>query len=169
MSQLYGEQPPSYSEATGQSAPTIVVERCIVIDVEQQPRRQPRVRQNTTTNRTITGVKNASNSFSGFLDVLYEQQKLPSGSIQHMIYAIGLAVYYIANFIYSIVAISVQRENLAYHLVYIIISLIGVVFVIFATIFYVREQFIRSREMGDDDTTQDRTNQVANTDQPRQA
>ena len=163
MSQLYGEQlPPSYTEATGQSAPTIVVERCIVIDVEQQPRRQPKVRQNTTINRTVVGVKNASNSFSGFLDVLYEQQKLPSGSVKRMIYAIGLAVYYIANFIYSIVAVAVQRENLAYHLVYIIISLIGVLFVIIAIIVYVREQFTESREMGS-------TNQVTSTDQPRQA
>ena len=52
MAQLYGEQPPSYNEATGQSAPTIVVERCIVIDIEQQPR-QPEVRQNITINRPI--------------------------------------------------------------------------------------------------------------------
>ena len=169
MARLYGEQPPSYTEATGnygQSVPTIVVERCIVIDVEPQPR-QSEVRQNNTTNRAVVGVQNASNSFSGFLDVLYEEQKLPSGDIKSTVYTIGLAVYYVVNFIYSIIAVAVQRENLAYHLVYVIISLMGVVFVIIVIIFYIKEHFTKSGDVGDD-ATQGGTNQVTHADQPRQ-
>ena len=61
-------------------------------------------RQNTF-NRTVVGSLNASNCLKGLLDMLYEK-KLPWGFTKNTLYKLGLFVYYLANFLYSIVAVA---------------------------------------------------------------
>ena len=80
--------------------------------------------QNTTDYHTM-GTCNASHSFSGFIDILYKNEKLPWGCEKNLIYKVGLLVYFFANFVYSIVAAALQKEHLAFYLIYIFISLIG--------------------------------------------
>ena len=91
MAEQCREQPPSYSEAVGSSyVPTgpVVVDavgiatstnstttemynvRQYTIDYLQQVRHSER-RLNTTNNQ-IVGIQSASNSFKGFLNILYE-------------------------------------------------------------------------------------------------
>ena len=112
----------------------------------------------------IAGTQNASNSFSGFLDILYEQRKLPGSFVKNMIYKLGLFIYYFTNFIYSIVALAVQKDHLTYHIVYICICFIGF---LFESIVDVKNCLTQSSGVGGD-TAQSRSNQVGHTDQPRE-
>ena len=75
----------------------------------------------------IEGFQNASNTFSGFIDIMHDKKKLPWGFAQNTIYKLGLCTYFFVNLIYSIVATLVQRDQVPYHLVYMFISLIGFV------------------------------------------
>ena len=75
----------------------------------------------------IEGLQNASNTFSGFIDIMHDKKKLPWGFAQNTIYKLGLCTYFFVNLIYSIVATSVQRDQLPYHLLYVCISFIGFV------------------------------------------
>ena len=85
------------------------------------------VQQNHAGDKVEGGFQNASNTFSGFIDIMYNSKKLPWGSVLNTIYILGLSIYFLINLIYSIVATSVQRDHLAYRLVYMSISLIGFV------------------------------------------
>ena len=180
----YEDQPPPYSEgnyvSTAADAATVTTSTQITIGVLQQTG-YPEGRQNITnnhitgsegrqndTNRHIIGTQNASNSFSGFLDIMYEQRKLPSGFTKNMIYRVPLLVYYFSNFIYSIIAVAVQRKHLVYHLIYMFICFIGLLFELITIIAYVRKRLTRGSD-GGDDATQSRPNQVAHTGQPREA
>lgn len=150
-----GDQPPPYSEAVSSDSETVVeTSTNIEINVIQQTihsddglnitndnatgSRGRRNARNTHCRHTIEGVPNASNSFSGFLDIVHEQKKQPSGFVTNMTYKVGLFIYFFTNFIYSIVAVAVQKQHLAYHLIYILTSLIGLLFKIFVIIVHVK-------------------------------
>lgn len=78
--------------------------------------------------RRFEGKQNASNSFKGFLDVIYKEKKLPWSIVKKLIYKTGLLIYYLVNFIYSIIVTGVQGDHIGYHLVYLFISLIGLAY-----------------------------------------
>ena len=131
------EPPPPYSDVATAPEANSTVTTQITIGVLQQTG-YPEGRENTTnnlntrsegrenaTNNQNAGTHNTSNSFNGFLDIMFEQRKLPSGMAKNMIYRVPLLVYYLTNFIYSIVAVAVQREHLAYHFIYMFTCLTG--------------------------------------------
>ena len=172
----YREPPPSYAEAVGSdtgNAPAIVAVYTIVDIDQQQQQQQPRQmvvrqnRQNNIVDRSVIGTVNASNSFSGILDILYNEKKLPWGFLTNMIYKLGLFIYYFVNFLYSIVAVAVQKDHLAYHIVYVLISTIGALFELIVIIIDMRKRFTRSSDA--ESTTEVRRNQVAQANQQRQA
>ena len=119
--------------------------------------RQPEGRQHLTggthnvVNSTI-GTVNASNSFSGFIDIMYEKKRLPSGFVKNLIYKLGIFLYFLVNFAYSIVAAVVHGDHLVYHFVYIAISLVGFVFELGIIIFTIKTCLTPSRDDGDDTT-----------------
>ena len=78
--------------------------------------------------KRFEGKQNATNSVKGFLDVLYDEKKLPWSFAKKLIYKVGLLVYYLINFIYSVVAIGVQANHIGYHLAYLFISLVGLAY-----------------------------------------
>ena len=125
-------------------------------------------RDNVRLHHRITGTQNASNSFSGLLDILHEQRKLPWNSIKNRIYKLGLFIYYFVNFVYSIVALAVQKDHLAYHIVYIFICFTGFVFELIIMTVNVKKCLIQSSGM-ERDTMQNRSNQIGHTNQPQQA
>ena len=86
---------------------------------------------------------------------MYKMEKLPwkeahnieSNKLRWLVaYKMGLLVYFLINLIYSIVATSVQREQLTYHLVYMFTTLIGLVVVILVTI----REYYENRWYNDD-------------------
>ena len=105
---MHEDQPPPYSEsncAPERPEANNTVTTQITIGVLQQTG-YPEDRQNIInnhntrsegTNNQITGIPNASNSFNGFLDIMYEQRKLPSGFAKNMIYRVTLLIYYLLN------------------------------------------------------------------------
>ena len=72
-----------------------------------------------------TGTLSASNSFSGFIDIMYEKKRLPRSFVERIIYKLGRILYFFVNFVYSIILFSAQGGQLPYHIVYISMSLIG--------------------------------------------
>ena len=78
--------------------------------------------------RGFEGAQNATNSYRGLLDVLYKQKKLPFGFTKIIIYKLTLLIYFLTNFIYSIAAVSVQGEHVAHYIIYVLISLTGLLF-----------------------------------------
>ena len=74
------------------------------------------------------GVQNGSNCFKGFLDVMHEQKKLPFGFTKIIVHKLLLLVYYLTNFIYSIVAVSIQGDHIVHYILYLLISLTGLLF-----------------------------------------
>ena len=173
------EPPPPYSDVATAPEANSTVNTQITIDVLQQIG-YLEGRENTTNNANTrsegrenatniqnAGTQNASNSFNGFLDIMFEQRKLPSGMAKNMIYRVPLLVYYLTNFIYSIVAVAVQREHLAYHFIYMFTCLTGYIFELVTLIAYVRKYW--TQDDGGEDITQSRSNQVADTSQPQEA
>ena len=69
-------------------------------------------------------TQNASNSFKGFLDIMLEQERLPFGFAKNVM----LLIYYLTNFIYSMIAVSIQDEHFVYYLIYLFITLTGLIF-----------------------------------------
>ena len=124
-------------------------------------------RQNGTSRRVV-GIQNISNSFSGFLDVMYDNKKLPWGTVKNMLYKLVLFVYYLANSAYSIFALVVDGEHFAYHFVHIFICLIGCLYELVVVILDVRVAFAQSCGFGEE-MTRARPNQVTHANQPRQA
>ena len=74
------------------------------------------------------GSPSGPNCLKGFLDVMSEQKKLPFGFTKVIIYNLILLVYYFTNFIYSIVAVSVQGDHIVHYIFYLLISLTGLLF-----------------------------------------
>lgn len=98
--------------------------------------------------RRFEGRQNASNSFKGFLDVIYDERKLPWESfVKQLMYKMGLLIYYMVNFIYSVIAIGVQGDHIAYHLVYLFISLIGLAYELTDVILDVRIQLKKKNKV----------------------
>ena len=116
----------------------------------------PEVRQDAVVN---IGRVNISNSFSGLIDILHRKEKLPCGCAKVTLYKLGLLVYYCANFIYSIVAAAIQRENFVFYLVYVIISVIGLINKIFVMIFHVKKHCTLSNDTEEETTLLDSTNE----------
>ena len=85
--------------------------------------------QETTdnSNNNKIGKRSASNSFKGFMDVMHKNKKLSWSFEKNTVYKAGLLAYFFFNLVYSSVATAVQQEHLAYHLVYILINIIGFV------------------------------------------
>ena len=78
--------------------------------------------------RRFEGKQNAINSLKGFLDVIHNEKKLPWSFLKKFIYKMGLLIYYLVNFIYSVIATSIQGDHIEYHLAYLFISLIGLAY-----------------------------------------
>ena len=155
------ELPPPYSEQIRNHVPN---------DLEVAPAAISQQTGNSEGTEMAVGIENASNSFSGFIDIMYKEKKLPSGFVKNMIYKMTLLIYYFANFIYSIAAVAIQREHLAYHLVYMLTSLIGLISELVVII--INRKKCLSQSSGHDtgeDMTQYRTNQVTHTSQPEVA
>lgn len=197
MAALYGEeQPPSYSEAVGDNYDTIlpgagtaaihtgttqmynarqisigIIQQMVVPEDIQHTTNsnvvRPERRESTADNRTM-GTQNASNSFSGFIDILYKHKKLPWGFGKNMTYKVVLLVYYFLNLFYTIIGIAIQQEHFTYHLVYMFVSLAGFLFELVVILFDVRRYLIESRDVTDH-ATQSGPNQVIHTDQPTEA
>ena len=68
-----------------------------------------------------------SNCCDRFLDILLANKKLPCDNIMSVLYKIGLLVYYLANFVFSIVFV-VNQDHQLYHFIYIFISLVGFIY-----------------------------------------
>ena len=117
--------------------------------------------QNTTGDH-ITGKLNASHSFSTFIDILYKNKKLPCSCEKNLLYKAGLFAYFSANLVYSIIAAAMQKEDLVFYLIYIIISLIGFVSVLGVTIMHIKKLCIR------DNDTEEETELLNSTDVHRE-
>ena len=89
---------------------------------------------------SFEGTRNASNSCKGFLDIMSKQEKLAFGFAKNIIYKLLLLIYYFTNFIYSIVAVSIQGEHFAYYLGYLFISLTGLIFEATVIVVDIRER-----------------------------
>ena len=70
---------------------------------------------------------NFINSFKGFVGILHEQRRLPWKFRLQVAYKLNLLLYYFVNFIYQIVACTVEGENIGYYVTFIIISFLGLV------------------------------------------
>ena len=105
---------------------------------------------------SFQGTQNASNSFKGFLDITSKEEKLPLGFAKKVIYKLLLLIYYSTNFIYSIIAVSIQGEHFAYYLVYLFISLTGLILEATAIVVDIQE---RKRQ----------NSHIQTSDQPREA
>ena len=120
-----------------------------------------------TSNENM-GSRNAVNSFSGFLDILYELTKLPGSFIKNIIYKLGLLIYYFVNFAYSIVALAVHKQFIAYHIVYVSICLIGLIFELIAITVDVKRCLTQSNSNSVEDNTPIMSYQVGPMDQPKE-
>ena len=80
---------------------------------------------------TTEGKCNMSNSFSGFIDVLHENKKLPWSCDKNLIYKFVLLVYYFASVVYSITAALMKKDHIPFHIIYISISSFGLAVEIF--------------------------------------
>ena len=88
-------------------------------------------------------IKRLQNAFRGFIDIMHDQKKLPSKGF--LPYKLGLCVYLFINVMYSIVAAAVQSDHLAYHLMYVWISLIGFVIELVVIIIAITRQCFHRR------------------------
>ena len=146
MAEIHEELPPKYSQVPENHAPTVLAVvatappavttgAVATTQTGDGEGRQNIVNHCTvesgggqnTTGDCIMGKLNASHSFSGFIDILYKNKKLPWGCKKNLLYKAGLFVYFSANLVYSIIAVIIQKEDLVFHLIYIIISLTGFV------------------------------------------
>ena len=89
---------------------------------------------------SFEGTQNASNSCKGFLDIMAKQEKLSFGFAKTVIYKLILLIYYFTNFIYSIIALSIQGEHVAYYLAYLFIALTGLIFEATVIVVDIRER-----------------------------
>ena len=178
MEVSYEEQPPKYSQASENHASTASAAMEIApptvttgIDATEQTGnsegRENIVNQCTVmtggeqnTTEYHMGKCNASNSFSGFIDVLYQNKKLPWRCEKNLIYKLGLLVYFLANFAYSIIAIAKQKEHLAFYFTYTAISLIASVDEIAVMIMHIKKLCIV------DTDTEEETELLNSTDTP---
>ena len=98
----------------------------------------------------IEWFQNASYTFGGFIDIMHDKKKIPWGFLP---YKLGLCIYFFVNVVYSIVAAAVQSDHLAYHLMYVWISLIGFVIELVVLIIVTTIKRFHKRH-GDNRTTQ---------------
>ena len=119
-------------------------------------------------NNDNIGSKNATNSFSGFLDILYELKKLPGSFVKNIIYKMGLLIYYIVNFIYTVIALAIHKQLIAYHVVYISICLTGLIFEFIVMIIDIKRCLTQSNSNSVEDNTQIMSYQVSPMDQPKE-
>ena len=167
MAELY-ENPPSYSHVeredavataaaiaavTSQSGTDVMQHRGGHSEGREHSRNLYTTRsvdeQNTSDNH-VTGKHSASNSFSGFIDVLHENKKLPWSCRKNLIYKVGLLVYYFANFVYSIVATAIQKEQFVFYLIYVSISFTGFLFKLVVVTVHIKQQCSRRRDTEED-------------------
>ena len=104
-----------------------------------------------TTEYHIMGKYNASNSFSGFIDILYENKKLPWSCGMRLIYKLGLFAYYLGNVVHSITAAITQEEHLAFYVTYILISSVGLAVETVVTGVHVIRLCIRDDNTGEEE------------------
>ena len=91
------------------------------------------------------GVQNGPNSIKGFLDVMSEQKRLPFGFTKIIVYKLLLFVYYLTNFIYSVVAVSIQGDHIVHYTLYLLISLTGLLFEVIVIIVDIQEGLSQNR------------------------
>ena len=106
-----------------------------------------------STNKAYTiGTENASNSFSGFIDILYQKKALPSSFVNNTAYKLGLLAYFSANLIYSIFIVVVQNEQSIYYPIYMSIAFTGFACEVIKALLTFRKCLIPSSEAEDDTT-----------------
>ena len=164
------DPPPPYSTVNNQSSPATVETPAPAVTAQQvthsdrqgeysnRHTRQPEGRQHhdggahNTINHTV-GTVNASNSISGFIDVMYEKKKLPWGFAKNLTYKLGVFAYFLVNFSYSIVVAALaQGDHLVYHLVYALISFVGFIIELSLIIATIKTCLTPRRDDGDDTT-----------------
>ena len=165
MAETHEEPPPKYSPAPENHAPisstavetappAITTGTVAITEIGDCEGRQNIVNhctvesgggQNTTGDRTM-GKLNASHSFSGFIDILYKNKKLPWSCEKNFLYKAGLLAYFSANLVYSITAAAIQKEDLVYYLIYIIISLIGSLSALGVMILHIKKLCIKDND-----------------------
>lgn len=166
MQQHSGEKPPPYTEAVGghdqgmsnqnqvvagydQQNEVVVTNQSVMVD--GQPATTVTVTQIKTFTylrhpRRFEGKQNALNSLKGLLDVIHEEKKLPWSFIKKFIYKMGLLIYYLVNFIYSVIATGIQGDHIGYHLAYLFISLIGLAYEVTDVILDVRKWVLQYKK-----------------------
>ena len=164
------DPPPPYSTVNNQSSPATVETPAPAVTAQQvthsdrqrehsnRHTRQPEGRQHhdggahNAINHTV-GTVNASNSFNGFIDIMYEKKKLPRDCVRNIIYKLGMFLYFLVNLVYSITAAVVQGDHLIYHLVYASISFVGFAFELIKMLLTIK-MCLTPRRGDEDDTTQ---------------
>ena len=170
--------PPPYSLSTEGNYPTPVVTQGAIVSVSNQQSRQSDHTQASdfdrhrgqsnrctgyyedgqnhdggSTNKAYTiGTENASNSFSGFIDILYQKKALPSSFMNNAAYKLGLLAYFCANLIYSIFTAAIQKEQSIYYPIYISIAFTGFACEVIKALLTLRKCLIPSSEAEDDTT-----------------
>ena len=169
MAETHEELPPKYSQVPENHAPTalavvatappaVTTGAVAITQTGDGEGRQNIVNHCTvesgggqnTTGDCIMGKLNASYSFSGFIDILYKNKKLPWSCEKNLLYKAGLFVYFSANLVYSIIAAVIQKEDLVFHLIYIIISLIGFVSTLGVMYMHIKKLCIRDNNTEDE-------------------
>ena len=79
-------------------------------------------------------IENAKKTINGFIDIMYEKKKLPWSYAKNLVYRLVLIAYFFINFVHSIIARVVRRDQLIYYYFYMSISFIGFVFELLVTI-----------------------------------
>ena len=79
---------------------------------------------------------------------MYEKKKLPWNYVKNLVYRLVLVLiaYFFVNFVHSIVAHVVQRDQLTYYYFYISISFIGFVFELLVTVSVAMSRCLNDRE-----------------------
>ena len=111
----------------------------------------------SSTNKAHTiGIENASHSFSGLIDILYEKKTLPSSFVTNTAHELGLLAYFCAHLIYPV---AIQKEFFTYNLIYILIAAAGLAYEVIKTLINLKECLISSSN-AKDDTTQNLLSQA---------
>ena len=94
---------------------------------------------------------NMSSCCDGLTDIMLVNKKLPCNNIMSLIYKLLLFLFYLVNFVFSIV-FAVHQDHQSYHIIYIFISLVGLIYELFVIIVDKRCCLRKCRSGENDDT-----------------
>ena len=117
-----------------------------------EDRQNPEGNSESTNNVYTMGTENASNSFSGFIDILYEKKTQPSSLMNCIAYKLGLMVYFCAHLMYPIIIVAIQREHFIYYSIYMFIASAGFACEVIKTLLTLQKCLISSSNVKEDTT-----------------